>query len=293
MFELLPLSYLYTLALSPIAVIAFTRMFMIGHDCSHRSFVSGRWQNIVIGNLIGILVNTPLLYWGSPHAAHHRTTGNMDKGGTGDVETLNVEEFAGATDAQQAWYRIGRNPWVLMFIFAPIHFLIMQRFPLEQKSASTKIWRSVMLTNVGIAVHFGTMIWIFGLTPFLMVYSPVVLLSSTVAVWLFYVQHQFDDAYWKRDEAWDYEDATTQGSSFYDLPRWLHWSTGNIGYHHIHHLNPRVPNYRLCECYESSPVLQEAKTIGFLESFRLARLALWDEANSRLISFKEYGERAG
>ncbi len=175
-----------------------------------------------------------------------------------------------------------------MFIFAPIHFVIMQRWPLEQDKPSKKVWRSIIGTDLGICAYYGLMIWMFGLVPFLLVFTPVVLLSSTVAVWLFYIQHQFEDAYWEREGTWTYEEATLKGSSFYNLPGWLHWVTGNIGYHHIHHLNPRVPNYKLKACYYSSPVVQHAKTIGFWESFSRAKLALWDEANRRLISFRDY-----
>ena len=291
MFALLPISYVLTLALSVIASIAYLRLFMIGHDCSHRSYLPKRWQNMFLGNFIGVLTNTPLHYWGSQHATHHRTTGNLDRRGTGDVTTLTVGEFANSNRGERAWYRLGRNPWILMFLFAPIHFVFMQRFPLEQKKPSKKIWRSIMGTNLGICVYYGTMIQLFGLTPFLMVYIPVIMLSSTAAVWLFYMQHQFDDAYWERDDSWSYEEATLNGSSFYNLPRWLHWISGNIGYHHIHHLNPRVPNYNLPVCYASSPAVHDAKTIGFWESFRLAKLALWDESEKRLISFREYDQR--
>ena len=175
-----------------------------------------------------------------------------------------------------------------MFIFAPIYFVIMQRYPFEQKRAPAKIWRSIIGTNIGMVIYYGCLIWIFGLESVLLVFAPIVLLSSAIATWLFYVQHQFDEAYWERQENWTYEEATLQGSSFYNLPRWLHWVTGNIGYHHIHHLNPKIPNYKLAECYASVPRLQNGKSISFWESFRLAKLALWDEANRRLVSFAEF-----
>tara|TARA_R110002072_G_scaffold1780_3_gene14637 strand:- start:39384 stop:40274 length:891 start_codon:yes stop_codon:yes gene_type:complete len=293
MFNLLPASYGYVLAISLFATVAHVRLFMIGHDCAHQSFLprTAGWQNKVIGNIVGVLTNTPLDYWASQHLLHHQTVGNLDRRGYGDVDTLTTEEFEATAFWGRVWYRIGRNPYVLIFIFAPIYFVIMQRYPFEQTRAPGKIWRSILGTNLGMVVFYGTLISIFGLESVLLVFAPVVLMSSAIAAWLFYVQHQFDDAYWERQENWSYKEATLQGSSFYNLPRWLHWVTGNIGYHHIHHLNPKVPNYRLSDCYESDPLLQECKSIGFWESFSLAKLALWDESNQRLISFAEFDRR--
>jgi omega-6 fatty acid desaturase (delta-12 desaturase) len=175
-----------------------------------------------------------------------------------------------------------------MFILAPIHFLIMQRFPFEQKNPPRKVWLSIMGTNLGMMIYYGTLVSFFGLESVLFVFAPVLLMSSTIAVWLFYVQHQFDEAYWEREETWNYKNATLKGSSFYNLPRWLHWATGNIGYHHLHHLNPKIPNYKLADCHYADPMLQEGKSINFWESFRLAKLSLWDESARRLISFAEF-----
>jgi omega-6 fatty acid desaturase (delta-12 desaturase) len=284
MFYLTPISYLYSLPLLVSATIAHVRLFMIGHDCSHRSFLPARWENIVVGNFIGVLTNTPLLYWGSQHAMHHRTTGNLDRRGTGDVVTWTVDEYLNAGRMARLWYRINRNPWILMFIFAPIHFIVLQRIPLEKKSPSIRIWRSVMGTNLGMCAYYGLLIWLFGLKTVLLVYVPVLWMSSVIAVWLFYIQHQFDTAYWEREADWNYEDATLKGSSFYDLPKWLHWATGNIGYHNVHHLNPRVPNYRLADYFESVPEFRDVKTIRLAEGFRFANLALWDESGKRMVS---------
>lgn len=289
MFALLPVSYGYVLAISLLATVAHVRLFMIGHDCAHQSYLPRKgWQNKALGNFIGVLTNTPLDYWGSQHLMHHQTVGNLDRRGYGDVVTLTTEEFKATAFWSRVWYRIGRNPHILMFIFAPIHFLIMQRFPFEQKKAPRKVWLSIMGTNLGMVIYYGALISFFGLESVLLVFAPILLMSSTIAVWLFYVQHQFDEAYWEREEAWDYKDATLKGSSFYNLPRWLHWATGNIGYHHLHHLNPKIPNYKLAACHYSDPMLQEGKSITFWESFRLANLALWDESARRLISFAEF-----
>ncbi|MEM7017390.1 MAG: fatty acid desaturase [Pseudomonadota bacterium] len=293
MFAVLPVSYGLTLLIAPIAIIGHLRLLIIGHDCAHRSFMPTRLENTLIGNTLGVLTNTPLLYWASQHIAHHRTTGDLDRRGSGDVLIMTAEEYDNSSEWDRMWYRMHRNPWILMLIFAPIHFVFMQRLPLEHKPASKEIWRSVLGTNVGICLYYGLVIWLVGLVPFLMVYVPVVLFSSTGAVWLFYMQHQFEDAYWERSENWEYDKATFEGSSFYDLPRWGHWLCANISYHHIHHLNPRIPNYKLPACYASNPALQEAKAIRFWESLKLTRLALWDENAKRLISFKEHKQHKG
>jgi acyl-lipid omega-6 desaturase (Delta-12 desaturase) len=291
MFMTLSVSYWLTLALSLVASVAYLRLFMIGHDCAHRSYLPKAWQNALVGNLVGVLTNTPLAYWGSQHMSHHRTTGNLDQRGAGDVETMTIEEYENASSTERRWYRMHRNPWILMFVFAPIHFVIMQRWPLEQKSPTFKIWRSVLGTNLGILIYYGLMIWLVGLVPFLLVYVPVVMLSATAAVWLFYIQHQFENAFWAREDEWTYKEATLQGSSFFDVPRWVHWASGNIGYHHLHHLNPRIPNYNLPACYASTPAFHNANSLTFWQSFGTARLALWDEQARRLITFREYRQR--
>jgi len=285
MFASLALPYGVTLLLSLVAAAAYLRLFMIGHDCSHGSYLPKKWQNSWLGNVIGVLTNTPLHYWGTQHAKHHRSTGNLDKRGDGDVITRTVEEYAAASTFSRLCYRVYRNPWVLFFFSAPLHFVVLQRLPLGDQAKTWSGWASVMGTNLGIALYYGSLIAAFGLQPFLLVYVPVVMLSSLGAVWLFYVQHQFEDAYWHRNDAWTYHDATLQGSSFYDLPRWLHWVSGNIGYHHIHHLNPKVPNYNLPACYSGQPALQNARKLGLRESLSTAWLALWDEQAGRLVSF--------
>jgi len=286
MFHLLPVSYGLVLGLSVVAAIAHIRLFMIGHDCAHRSYFPKSWQNIVSGNLIGVLTSTPIRYWSSQHSAHHRTVGNLDRRGAGDVLTWTTEEYDQAPSLAKLWYRINRNPWILFLVFAPVYFLLMLRLPLEQKNPSFKIWRSVIGTNLGMLVYYGVLIHFFGAEAVALVYLPVIWLSSVAAVWLFYVQHQFDTAYWHRDDNWSYEDATLKGSSFYNLSPWGHWMTANIGYHHLHHLNPRIPNYRLQGCFNTHSEFHDVKTIGFFESFKYAKLSLWDEDQGRLVAFR-------
>lgn len=288
MFESLAIHYALTLALALVANAAYTRLFMIGHDCGHGSYLPKKWQNAWLGEFIGVLTNTPLKYWANQHLIHHKTTGNLDKRGDGDVITKTIEEYEQINPWEKFCYRVYRNPFFLLLIAAPLHFVVLQRLPLGEQWHSKEGWISVMGTNLGIAIYYGTLIYFFGLNAFLLVYVPVVMLSSITAVWLFYVQHQFDDAYWKRNDEWTYHDATLQGSSFYDLPKWLHWATGNIGYHHIHHLNPRVPNYKLAACYENSVDLQDTKKLGMIDSLSTAFLALWDEAEGRMITFAQY-----
>ena len=289
MFASLSVHYGVTLLLSLLAAAAYLRLFMIGHDCSHGSYLPHKWQNMLLGNMMGVLTNTPFQYWAGQHAMHHRSTGNLDKRGDGDVITRTVDEYVNSGWFSRLCYRVYRNPWVLFFFSAPLHFVVLQRIPLGEQSKTWGGWLSVMGTNLGILIYYGSMILIFGLKPFLLVYVPVVMLSSLGAVWLFYVQHQFEDAYWERNGVWNYHDATLEGSSFYDLPRWLHWVSGNIGYHHIHHLNPKVPNYHLPTCYDNQPVLQNARKLGIVESLSTAWLALWDEKAGKMVSFSSLG----
>ncbi len=287
MFATLQIHYGLTLLLSLVAAAAYLRLFMIGHDCGHGSFFPKKWQNERLGGFIGVLTGTPFTYWKKQHAKHHSTTGNLDKRGDGDVITKTVAEYEASGWFGRACYRFYRNPWFMLLVSAPVHFVFLQRVPLGYQMKTREGWYSVMGTNIGILCYYGILIAVFGLVPFLMVYIPVLLLSSAGAVWLFYVQHQFEDAYWTRNGEWTYEQATLRGSSFYDLPRWLHCVTGNIGYHHIHHLNPKVPGYLLPRCFAENPPLQEARYLSMRESLATARLALWDEAANRMVSFRE------
>ncbi|MFT7220163.1 MAG: omega-6 fatty acid desaturase (delta-12 desaturase) [Candidatus Azotimanducaceae bacterium] len=291
MFITLQVHYGLTLLLSLVASALYLRLFMIGHDCGHGSYFPKKWQNALLGSFIGVLTGTPFRYWAKQHAKHHATTGNLDKRGDGDVITKTAEEFNESGWFAQICYRFYRNPWFMLLVSAPVHFVLLQRLPLGDQMKTREGWISVMGTNVGICFYYGTLIAIFGLVPFLMVYIPILMLSSAGAVWLFYVQHQFEDAYWSRKDTWTYDQATLTGSSFYDLPRWLHWATGNIGYHHIHHLNPKVPGYQLPDCFDANPVLQQARYLSVRKSLATANLALWDEDAQRLISFKENSQR--
>lgn len=279
--------YALTLLLSVVAAVAYMRLFMIGHDAGHGSFLPEAWQNVVVGNLMGVLTNTPIGYWARQHHLHHQGNSNLDKRGNGDVDMMTAEEFRNASALRRACYRIYRNPFFLFGIAAPVHFVLLQRYPIGHQARTRSGWASVMGTNLGIAVYYGALIAAFGLVPFLKVYMPVLLLSSAGAVWLFYVQHQYEGTYYRRREDWDYQRAALEGSSFYDLPRILHWASANIGYHHIHHLNPKVPNYRLPACHDEVDLFQNATRLTLRGSLSAARLAIWDEAQRKLVGFRE------
>ena len=289
MFATVDSAYPLTLALSVLASIGYLRLFMIGHDTAHDSFLSEKWQNTIVGNLLGVLTNTPIGYWSRQHHLHHQGNGNLDKRGHGDVETMTVEEFRNAPLAQRIWYRFYRNPIFLFGIAAPFHFVVMQRYPIGHQSKTVSGWASVMGTNLGIGLYYGALIALCGVDRFLWVYVPVVMLSSAGAVWLFYVQHQYPGTYFKRQADWNYQRAALEGSSLYDLPRLFHWCSANIGFHHIHHLNPKVPNYRLPVCHAENPQFAKATYLSMRESLATANLALWDEEQGELVTFREAG----
>ncbi len=281
--------YVLTLLLAVVAAVAYMRLFMIGHDAGHGSFLPEAWQNAVVGNLMGLLTNTPIGYWARQHHLHHQGNANLDKRGAGDVDMMTAQEFRDASALRRVCYRIYRNPFFLFGVAAPVHFVLLQRYPIGHQARTRSGWASVMGTNLGIALYYGALIAAFGLAPFLKVYVPVVLLSSAGAVWLFYVQHQYEGTYYRRREEWDYQRAALEGSSFYDLPRILHWASANIGYHHIHHLNPKVPNYRLPACHDEVELFKSATHLTLRRSLSAARLAIWDEERQQLVGFRDPG----
>ena len=280
------LYYLYGLLLLPAAGL-LVRLFMIQHDCGHDSFLPSRLGNAWIGRVISILTLTPYDQWRRAHAIHHATSGNLDRRGIGDVTTLTVAEYQARSPWGRLGYRLYRNPLV-MFGLGPIWLFILQsRLPVGFMRRGWKPWASVMGTNLGIAAAAALMIWAVGIWPFLMIHLPIVLLGAAVGVWLFYVQHQFEDTHWAQDDGWTIHDAALQGSSYYDLPLVLRWFTANIGVHHVHHLASRIPFYRLPEVLNDFPDLRDRGRLTLLQSLGCVRLVLWDETEQRLISFAE------
>ncbi|WP_347862010.1 fatty acid desaturase [Salimicrobium sp. PL1-032A] len=272
----------------PIAILAggfVVRIFIIFHDCTHSSFLPNQKANRAIGIISGILTLFPFDKWKRSHSIHHATSGNLDKRGTGDIWVMTVEEYLESSKWQRFVYRIYRNP-IVMFGFGPIYlFLISNRF--NRKGAKRKERINTYLTNLAAVVIYGTIIATLGLEAFLLVQLPILYVSGMLGIWLFYVQHQFEDSYFEDESEWDFVKAAVDGSSYYQLPKVLQWISGNIGFHHVHHLSPRVPNYKLEEAHESTPPLKYATTITLWTSLESARFRLYDTTNKTFVSFKE------
>lgn len=269
------------------------RLFMIQHDCGHGSFFKSRRAATIVGHWIGVLTMLPYGYWKQTHARHHAHSGDLDLRGFGDVETLTVDEYLALSPKEQLHYRIYRHPFVLFGVGALWHFVLKQRYPYNVPKSWTSAWRSVWLTNLSMAAVVGVVVFLVGWQRFLMIQIPVIVITCSVGVWLFYVQHQFEDTYWEHKPDWDFYDAALKGSSHLVLPGPLQWITASIGIHHIHHLSPRIPNYRLQDCLEANPEFQEATKVTMRESWALTRLNLWDADQGRLIGFNELEARAG
>jgi|HigsolmetaAR203D_1030402.scaffolds.fasta_scaffold01095_16 omega-6 fatty acid desaturase (delta-12 desaturase) len=261
------------------------RTFILFHDCCHQSFFKNRTANDVLGTITGVLTHVPYRQWRRDHAIHHANSGHLDRRGTGDIWILTVEEYARSPLWRRLAYRIYRNPFV-MFVLGPIAvFLIASRF--NHKDASRKERVNTWLTNLLIFAMYAALYFAVGWQAMLMVQLPIVILSGMFGIWLFYVQHQFEDSYFEHAEDWNFVQAAVEGSSYYKLPRPLQWITGNIGFHHVHHLNPRVPNYHLEHAHDAAPALQSATTITLGSSLKSLRFRLWDESRKTFVTFRE------
>ena len=276
MWKSLSVSYGLTLLLSVIAGLFLIRIFVLFHDCCHQCFVPSRRLNEIIGQILGVIVFTPLHYWRHGHAVHHATSGDLDRRGIGDVWTATVEEYKQMSPRRKFMYRLYRNP-VLLFGLAPaFKFLIHHRF-VDRADSRLQHRRSVYWTNLGIIVYIALLSWLFGFRNFWLIQVPVMTIGGAVGVWLFYVQHQFEDSYWDRHESWDFLTAALLGSSYYQLPGILHWFTANIGFHHIHHLSPKIPNYHLARCHFENAMFREIEGVTIRKSLKSLRYRLWDE----------------
>lgn len=280
----------------PLAVPAaglLVRLFMIQHDCGHGAFFRHRLANDWVGRVLGVLTLTPYDAWRRSHAVHHATSGNLDRRGIGDVDTLTVNEYLARSRLGRIGYRLYRHPLV-MFGLGPAYLFVAQhRLPFGLMRAGWQPWLSAMATNSAIAVLVGTLIWLVGIDAFLLVQVPVTLLAASIGVWLFYIQHQFEHTHWEEQPDWSLHEAALHGSSYYELPAVLRWFTANIGVHHVHHLCSRIPYYRLQRVLRDHPELKGIGRLTLGESFRCVPLVLWDQSERRLISFREMRQRHG
>ncbi|MEK3886644.1 fatty acid desaturase [Bacillus sp. FSL K6-3431] len=284
-YQSLSISYFLALAICIINAGFLVRIFIIFHDCTHGSFFKNRRVNQILGTVSGVLTLFPYEQWKRSHSIHHATSSNLDKRGTGDVWVMTIDEFLEATPMRKLAYRIYRNP-IIMFGVGPIYaFLISNRF--NVKDARKKERNNTYLTNILIVGISALLCWTIGWQSFVLIQFPIFFISGSLGIWLFYVQHQFEDSYFENQEEWDYVKAAMDGSSYYKLPKVLQWLTGNIGFHHIHHLSPRVPNYYLEKVHNSNPPLQDVQTITIKTSLRSLHFRLWDEENKHFIGFKD------
>jgi omega-6 fatty acid desaturase (delta-12 desaturase) len=291
MWATLGVGYGLTLLLALPAAGLLLRLFVLQHDCGHGSFFRTRAVNDWVGRIIGTVTLTPYDAWRRSHNAHHASSGNLDERGFGDIDTLTVREYLALPRWRRLRYRAYRHPLV-MFGFGPAYlFLVRHRLPVGLMRKGWEPWISTMATNAATAALIVAMIWLVGAGPFLLVQLPIVLLAASMGVWLFYVQHQFEDTVWAEDPAWNLHEAALHGSSHYDLPPVLRWFTANIGVHHVHHLCSRIPFYRLPEVLRDHPELGETSRLTIMESLNSVRLVLWDEERQQLISFRDLQRR--
>jgi omega-6 fatty acid desaturase (delta-12 desaturase) len=283
----LDFGYWIALLLALPAAGFLVRLFMIQHDCGHGSFFRQRPANDWVGRAIGVVTLTPYGFWQKSHALHHASSGDLDRRGFGDIDTLTVREYRARSVWGRLRYRLYRHPAVMFGIGPAYLFLLRQRLPFGLMREGWRPWLSTMATNFSIALVVATLIWLIGIKALLLVHLPIMLLAASAGVWLFYVQHQFEHTTWDEHTKWDRHQAALHGSSHYDLPAVLRWFTANIGMHHVHHLCSRIPYYRLPRALRDHPELRDMGRLTLLQSFRCVRLVLWDESERRLVSFRE------
>jgi omega-6 fatty acid desaturase (delta-12 desaturase) len=287
MFFSLQIGYWLTLLLSIPTAGFLMRLFIIQHDCGHGSFFRSRKANDSVGLACSLFTMTPYYYWQKSHAIHHANAGNLEHRGIGDIYTMTVQEYLALSKWGQFKYRLYRNPFILFVLVPTVLFVILYRFPSSDNPALKRVQSSVHWTTLALAILMGGLIWLVGLKALLLIHLPVMIIASTLGTWLFFVQHQFEDTYWAGGDTWDYTLAALQGSSYYKLPKILQWFTGNIGFHHIHHLSPRIPNYLLEQCHEENPLFQETIVLTLRSSLKSMALTLWDEEQKKLIGFHQ------
>lgn len=285
MYLSLDYGYWITLLLSLPAAGFVVRIFIIQHDCGHGSFFKSQKANTILGTFCSLFTLTPYHYWRKSHAIHHANAGKLDHRGIGDIYTMTVNEYLEKSKWGRFRYRLYRNP-IILFVFIPtVLFVVLYRFPVHKSKQMKQERPGVYFTTAAITLISALLILAVGWKSFLLIQLPITIIASTTGTWLFYVQHQFEDTYWAHNGDWDFTVAALKGSSFYKLPKILQWFTGNIGYHHIHHLSPRIPNYMLEKCHRNNPDFQNTNTITLISSLRSVLLSLWDEEKEKLVSF--------
>jgi acyl-lipid omega-6 desaturase (Delta-12 desaturase) len=286
MLAALQVSILIVFLLAIPAAGLMVRLFMIQHDCGHGALFSSRTTNDAVGRVIGVFTLTPYDLWKNFHAEHHAGSGNLDRRGIGDIDTITVAEYRSRTPLQRLAYRLYRHPAVMFGIGPSYLFIFKQRLPFGAMDEA-KAWISTQGTNVAALALAAAVIYAVGLQAFLVIHVPIVVIAASIGVWLFYVQHQFEHTYWERNPDWSHPEAALHGSSFYDLPKPLMWMSGNIGLHHVHHLSSRIPFHRLPKVVEDYPELRQISRITFWQSLKCVRLTLWDEQRKKLVTFRE------
>jgi acyl-lipid omega-6 desaturase (Delta-12 desaturase) len=285
MFAATDVSYFLVLALAIPAAGFLIRTFIVFHDCAHGSFLRSKRANGTLGAALGVILFTPFAWWRHKHAVHHATTGDLDRRGTGDVQTLTIEEYRTRPWWGRVGYRMFRNPFV-MFGLGPL-WVVLVNPRIVTPGMPPRLRRSVLATDLALVLIVGGLVWLAGWQDVLLVLAPPLFLTGAAGIWLFYVQHQFEDAYWQRNEDWSFDEAALQGSSYLRLPRVLQFFTGNIGFHHVHHLSARIPNYNLQAAHQDAGELGAVPTLSLLDALRAVRLKLWDAEQRRLVTFRE------
>jgi acyl-lipid omega-6 desaturase (Delta-12 desaturase) len=263
------------------------RVFLIQHDCGHGALFKKKAPNDWTGRVLGILTMTPYDVWRKQHAIHHATHGNLDKRGMGDINMFTLQEYRALPFLKRVGYQFYRHPLVMFGLGPSFVFFLLYRYPSGLMRAGWIYWASAMGTNLAIALFAAGMMWMFGWQEFLIVHIPIVVFAATFGIWLFYVQHQFEDAFWEEGENWSLQDAALYGSSFYDLPKPLRWLTANIGVHHVHHLYSKIPFYKLQKVMDDFPELAGFRRLTFVESLSCLKLRLWDEDSKRMVTLRE------
>ena len=288
MYFSLSLSYWVTLLLAIPAALFVVRIFVLQHDCGHGSFFKSKKANDRVGMACSIFTFVPYHYWRRTHAIHHSATGDLEHRGIGDFYTMTVNEYKDKTKWERIKYRLYRNP-ITMFVIAPtLVFIIGYRFDFLKRKHWEKERRGLLYTNLALLGLVVIMSYLIGFTNYVLIQLPITFIATGLGSWFFYVQHNFEDAYWDEGETWDYTNAALQGSSYYKLPGILQWFTGSIGFHHIHHLSPKIPNYTLETCHNDNEMFQNPKTLTISTSFQTMDLSLWDEDREKLISFAQF-----